>query len=296
MLQSLSSRLSPNHEQLSIVNDEIKRTDAGIYGEQYIFQLLKEQGYLVITDITVHQQQIDILVFHRSYCALFEVKNIKGQIQFTDSPRQMLRKKEDGTLQIFSSPFAQIENNLRAIQSYFNVQKIKLPLYSAVVFPFHNATFNEMNFKVPILIGKDILNYLSKLDSLEPIYSARQIKSMIKHLQEISRPFTRYPLCERYNLKAHEIMVGCRCENCNALPMVRAYASWRCPACGLETKDAHIRALQEYACLISDTITLREAMRFLVIDNRYLARRMLLQAGSTRTGRTRSTKYTLKRF
>lgn len=295
LLEALVARLPTWHEMISPLKEEIKRLEAGIIGEEFIQKILVGQPYTLISDVTLEQQQIDFIVITERSCIVLEVKNIRGKIQLTDSPRQMIRELEDGSVNIFTSPVAQLENNVRAVRHFFKKYNWDLPIYGAICFPFNTATFSPFQSNYPILVGKDLLNFLARVQKGEMRISAKQVKQLARQLRQASVPYVRDPLCVRYKIDSANLKVGCRCPDCDHVGMTRKFAEWVCVRCGKCSRDAHKAALLEYAHMISDTITVAEAMEFLGIESRHVARRLLLDAKAKQEGSTNKSIYKLSR-
>ena len=295
LLEALVARLPTWHEMISPLNEEIKRLEPGITGEEFIQKILVGQPYKLISDVILEQQQIDFIVLTERSCVVLEVKNIRGKIQLTDSPRQMLRELDDGTVNIFTSPVAQLENNIRAVHHFFKKYNWNLPIYGAICFPFNTATFSPFQSNYPVLVGKDLLNFLARVQKGEMRITAKQVKQLARQLRQASVPYVRAPLCVRYKIDSADLKVGCRCPDCGHVGMTRKFAEWVCVRCGKCSRDAHKAALFEYAHMISDTITVAEVMEFLGVESRHVARRLLLDAKAKQEGSTNKSIYKLSR-
>ena len=297
LLEALVKRLPSWHEIIVSLTEEIKRLEAGIVGEEFIYKILEGQQYVLISDVVLDQQQIDLIVLSERSCVVLEVKNIRGKIHLTDKPRQMIRETGDGTVNIFTSPVAQLENNLRAMHRFLNKQNWDIPLYGAICFPFNTATFSPFKSDYPILVGKDILNFLARAQKSEAKtdFGTKQLKQLARQIRQASVPFVRDPLCVRYKIDVADLKIGCRCVECDYVGMTRKYAEWVCVRCGASSRTAHEAALFEYAHFVSDTITVAEAMKFLGVESRNVARRLLLSTNAKRIGNTHQSKYILKK-
>ncbi len=295
LLEALVARLPTWHEMIEPITDEIKRLEAGIIGEEFIRKILDGQQYMLVPDVILDQQQIDLIVLSERSCVVLEVKNIRGKIHLTDSPRQMIREQGDGTINIFTSPVAQLENNLRAMRHFLNKHNWPLPLYGAICFPFNTATFSPFNSDYPVLVGKDILNFLARAQKGEPKIVAKQLKVLARQIRHASVGYARDPLCVRYKIDFPDLKGGCRCSACGFVGMTRKYAEWVCVRCGAYSRNAHVAALFEYAHFVSDTITVTEAMKFLGVESRHIARRLLLDAKAKQMGSTNKSIYKLKK-
>ena len=125
--------------------------------------------------------------------------------------------------------------------------------------------------------------------------TAKQVKQLARQLRQASVPYVRDPLCVRYKINVADLKVGCRCPACGHVGMTRKFAEWACVRCGKCSRDAHKAALFEYAHMVSDSITIAEAMEFLGVGNRSLARRLLISTKAKRIGNTHQSKYILRK-
>ena len=78
-----------------------------------------------------------------------------------------------------------------------------------------------------------------------------------------------------YGLDKEQILKGVHCPKCGHLKMVRKNRFWFCPLCGEKSTSAHERAIRDYFLLIKPTITTSECCKFLGIESRYVAKRLL---------------------
>ena len=289
-LLSLANRLHVQSPKYIQIQEELKRANSGEYGEHYISTLLKTiPNVHVLHNLFIHQQQIDFLILSESSCVVLEVKNIKGRLRFIQNPRQLVRLQEDGTEEIFQSPESQLEQNVAVVRTLLNQNGIELPIYYAIVFPFHNTFFDEVG-KTPIVIGKDLINFLRKLDRNTNLIDPQQVaKLFLKH----SNTWHRFPLCTYYKIPIDDILHGTQCPNCKTIPMTRLLRRWKCNDCGTTDHTAHIKALEDYRMLISETISTKQAVHFLGLRNRYEAIRILNELALEKIGNKRNTKYKL---
>jgi hypothetical protein len=96
---------------------------------------------------------------------------------------------------------------------------------------------------------------------------------------------------EAYSLTQSDIVTGVRCENCHHIPMIRVSGTWSCIICDSSSKYAHLQAVRDYFLLLSDHITNRELRRFLHLDSRNTAYKMLKSLQLKTKGGTKSVTY-----
>ena len=291
-LSTLVKRLSNNYDQYPQIQDKLKNVEVGDYGEKYVTNLLKNtfgHQLIVLSDISIGSSQADCLVITPYFCAVLEVKNVKGNITFTQQPKQMLREIE-GKTDIFQSPEAQLERLEIELSRLFQQHHIQLPIFCAIAFPFHTSIIKNESKQYPILIGQEVLNYVHLLPRPRTFTDPHKVEAII---QKQSNPWQRFPLCEYYKVDPRFIKTGVECRACGTLPMIRINRTWQCKSCGVTDRTAHVQALRDYYMLINKYITTQQAMHFLHLRNRYEAIRILKSVSIQRIGQAKSSKYEL---
>lgn len=291
-LSTLLKRLSRNYEQYPQMQDKLKNVEVGDYGEKYVANLLQntfKHQLIVLSDMAIGSSQADCLVITPYFCAVLEVKNVKGNITFTKQPKQMLREIE-GEIDIFQSPEVQLERLEIELSRLFQQNHIQLPIFSAIAFPFHTSIIENESKQYPILIGKEVLNYMHLLPRPRVFADPFQVQEVI---QKQSNPWQRFPLCEYYKVDPRFIKTGVECEACGTIPMIRINRTWKCASCGATNQTAHVQALKDYYMLFNKYITTQQAMHFLHLRNRYEAIRILKSVSIQRIGQAKSSKYEL---
>ena len=222
-LEALLARLHPTHPQFPKPEQELRRQQAGDFGEQYImnelrmlptdFQLLHN-----VTLPTVLAMQIDILIITPKGIVILEIKNIKGTVLLKNNPRQLIRTTETGEVTVFTHPEIQLEQYMQGIKHFLQQHNITIPIYGAIVFPFNNAQIQREGDGLPILMAKDLPMFIHTLPINSESISIQPITSKImKHL----KTKIPYPLCNYYNIDMNAIQTGIRCEKCLHYSMTR---------------------------------------------------------------------------
>ena len=291
-LTTLVKRLSTNCNQYPQMQDKLKNVEVGDYGEKYVTNLLKNtfgQQLIVLSDISIGSAQADCLVITAYFCAVLEVKNVKGNITFTQQPKQMLREIE-GKTDIFQSPEVQLERLEIELSRLFQQHHIQLPIFSAIAFPFHTSIIKNESKQYPVLIGKEVLNYIHLLPRPRVYADPQKVKTILRKQCKL---WQRFPLCEYYKVDPRFIKTGVECRACGTIPMIRINRTWKCASCDVTDQTAHVQALKDYYMLVNKYITTQQAMRFLHLRNRYEAIRILKSVSIQRIGQTKSSKYEL---
>lgn len=291
-LTALVKRLSTNCNQYPQMQDTLKNVEVGDYGEKYVTELLKNtfgHQLIVLSDMSIGSSQADCLVITPYFCAVLEVKNVKGNITLTQQPKQMLREIE-GKTDIFQSPEVQLERLEIELSRLFQQHHIQLPIFSAIAFPFHTSIIKNESKQYPVLIGKEVLNYIHLLPRPRVCADPQKVKTI---LQKQCKPWQRFPLCEYYKVDPRFIKTGVECRACGTIPMIRINRTWKCASCDVTDQTAHVQALKDYYMLVNKYITTQQAMHFLHLRNRYEAIRILKSVSIQRIGQTKSSKYEL---
>ena len=297
-LEALLARIHPNHPQFTKLEQELKRQQAGDFGEKYIMnelQTLPNNVRLLHNVVlpTVLAIQIDILIITPNGIILLEVKNIKGNVLLKNNPRQLIRTSETGEITIFTHPEIQLEQYMQGMKYFLQQHNISIPVYGAIVFPFNNVQIQREGEGLPILTAKDLPMYIHTLPHQTNSICVQTIASKIMKNIKIKTPF---PLCRYYNFDIHSLEPGIRCEKCRQYSIVRQKRTWLCNNCQHTCGRAHKLALREYYMLIGNTITNQQCRQFLKIDNADLAKRILKETCPTRSGSTKNRIYKLPHF
>lgn len=287
-LATLLHRLPPHDEKYVQLQQLLKNIESGDFAEQYVKTMLEQTDpqAIILTDLYLSNTQIDCLYITSTFCLVLEVKNIKGKVRITSTPRQMLREDT-----IFQSPEAQLDRIQLYLSAFLQKHSISCPLYYAISFPYHNAEISYESKKYPLLIGKDLLYYIAQLQHQQQTIPHQRIAQLIQ--EKSKKEYRPQPLCERYKIHHQLIKTGVSCPSCQHIPMQRLNRTWSCPACGVNDNKAHEQALKQYALLFGNRITNRECIQFLHLRNRQEATRILQNCCASRHGNIRNSYYTL---
>ena len=198
--------------------------------------------------------------------------------------------KSKGKKDIFQSPEVQLERLEIELRKLFQQHQIQLPIFSAIAFPFHTSIIQNESKQYPILIGKEVLNYIQLLPRSHVYTNPSEVEVI---LQKQSNPSQRFPLCKYYKVDPRFIQTGVECSTCGTMPMIRINRTWKCTNCDATDRTAHVQALKDYYMLLDKYITTQQAMHFLHLRNRYEAIRILKSVSAQRIGQSKSSKYEL---
>ncbi|MBK3495471.1 NERD domain-containing protein [Viridibacillus sp. YIM B01967] len=235
--------------------------------------------------------QIDILIITPHYIMIFEVKNIKGTIEFRQNPSQLVRTLNTGETHTFNSPESQLQEYVYQIQQLSQEIGFKIPVYGAIVFSFASSYIKEPTTKTKVLLRNEIRSFLREVKVSQRILSSEELGDLSRFLLVKHHDFNPYPLCKYYDIHPSDLKSGVECPLCDVIGMKRVYRNWFCPNCGAQNNVSHEQALRDYAILISSTITNKECRSFLNLADRNQAFRIL--TAFNKTGTYRNAKYEL---
>ncbi|WP_273851460.1 nuclease-related domain-containing protein [Guptibacillus spartinae] len=304
-LNLLLNRLPSNHLRIEEINEQIAMHQAGIAGEKSLnfpLSFLDDKRFSIYHDLRlfdgVHYFQIDTLVVTQHYLLILEVKNISGTLMFDPAFNQLIRIS-DTKEEAFPNPLTQVErqrSQLRALLQKINIPEV--PIETLIVVANRRAVLKATE-KVQFISSKVIRSeYLpTKVKLLDKQYSDERLT--VKEVRKIGRTFVKLhePLdrdvLKRFSISRGDLLIGVACPSCDRLAMLRLHGRWYCETCGTYSRDAHLRALQDYALLVSKEITNQEARRFLRMDSGDAATRLLRSLNLESTGSTKGRRYKL---
>lgn len=280
-------RLPRNFKHWNKLETEIARRYKGYIGE------IKVDGYIrshfakwctVLHDVTLKidstQIQMDSIIISPHAIYILEIKNFNNSIIFNTILDTFTR--DDGKVVTgFRHPITQAETHqLNVIQflSEHGYHYVPVHFFIAVSEPstIIKVIGEEQAIAKVVLHGEHIPK---KIMELEERYE-RESTSKLPHL-EIGEAICRvcydfdFNILGKYGVKWKDIMPGVHCPVCGYLGMERKHSNWKCRKCNSLSKKAHVKALSDYLILIKPWITNKECMRFLNINSRNLATRLL---------------------
>ena len=286
-LNLLLNRLPSNHLCIEEINEQIAMHQAGISGEKSLnfpLSFLDDKRFLIYHDLRlfdgVHYFQIDTLVVTQHYLLILEVKNISGTLMFDPAFNQLIRIS-DTKEEAFPNPLTQVErqrSQLRALLQKINIPEV--PIETLIVVANRRAVLKATE-EVQFISSKVIRNeYLpTKVKLLDKQYgeerlTVKEVRKIGRTLVKLHEPLDRDVL-KRFSISQDELIVGVACPACARLAMLRLHGRWFCERCGTYSRNAHLKALQDYALLVSREITNQEARRFLRMDSVSATSKML---------------------
>ncbi|MGX9133357.1 nuclease-related domain-containing protein [Rummeliibacillus sp. JY-2-4R] len=301
-LGNLAKRLTLSNHKREMVENEYNRIKAGDIGEKFVMQALEQlhlqYDFYVFHNLSLFIEtkiQIDILIVTKYYLIIFEVKNIKGAIEFRQNPSQLIRTLPNDEINSFNSPETQLEEYIYQLKTFVLNQGINIPIYGAIVFPFSTSFIKTTSSKTTILLKSEIKPFLRKIPIKKEYLSAREVEQLTAYLLTKNNDYNIYPLLTRYNIAREQILNGVICTNCGELGMKRSGHFWFCPKCKIKSKTAHEPAIYDYLKIVNNTITNAECREFLNLRDIYQSSRILRNMNLEKLGNYRGAKYRIPR-
>ncbi len=263
--------------------------EAGYKGEKSIeFSLNYVQGeHFILHDLRLydgqHFFQIDTLLLTAHLLLVIEVKNYAGVLTFDRRFNQLIRMK-NGIEEGFPDPIDQVDRQVELLKKWMkqNVGQY-IPIEGFVVFANERAVIKTFDKHDEIIKEK-----VARKHSLPAFIKAFAVKYPkqyveIAYLKRIALKLLdqhvelNTDLISQYDVKRSDILTGVQCPQCHTLPMKRLHGKWHCPSCSTNCRVSHHQALQDYAHLISPSISNQQAREFLHIDSRHVMKRLLKQ-------------------
>lgn len=305
-LEIILQRLVLNHSKTGDLQAELAKYSAGYRGEaslDYYFHDLDEDSYLIFHDLRLPRDkdkkyffQIDCLVVHSSFCLLLEVKNLTGDLYFDHHFDQMKRTK-NGIDETFPDPVNQVEQQKEYFKSWLirnNHPKIPLETFVVLTNPKSFITLSPRygNKAAQIIRAKHLS---SKIKSLSSTYHNHHLvkKDLAKLTSKLLKQHEQQSsdLLKVYNLHSPDIQTGVICPFCDHLPMIRKRGTWFCTSCFKKSKEAHVKAIQDYALLFDVKVKNRDLRKFLHLDSSTTMKKILKSMDIKPTGTTNSAAY-----
>jgi Nuclease-related domain len=302
--EALLRGLVDSHPKIPLIEQDLKKRKAGFNGEKavdYQLSFLTDKKYMIFNDLklplTPHHFQIDSLLFTPHYTLILEIKNISGTLTI-DSEFNQLTKNYNGTETGFLDPIMQAQRQKLFLQRFFYDHNLIIPPIEYLVVISNPNTIlkmaNRQTLQPPydkIIHAQNLIREISKLNS---IYTDEKVNK--KELRKIKKVLlnkhdtTFTSILNTYGIKEDEIQRGVYCEICSE-KMERVYGTWSCSSCKVSSKRAHEQKIDDYFLLIRPFITNKELRKFLDLESRKTAEKILNSLNLKTTGTTKGTIY-----
>jgi hypothetical protein len=300
---ALERRLILGHQKHKEVEKDLAKRRAGYWGEYFLYNYLKElpqQKYFILHDLQLKIEnvtfQIDFLLLSHFLNLIIEAKNILGTLTFDSTFKQLLRKNDDGSEDVFEDPRTQAQYHRMMLNRWLREHGIDHQPNDYLVF-FSNV--NKTNLKIlpgdksdfsRICKGRELF---LKIDGFEKTYHQKNCTEIneVGQLLLSSHSPKQIDIMDEYGLTKKDIRTGVRCPECSFIPMIYARGQFSCPACKCKTNDTLPEALQDYSHLYKPTITNSEFRDFIQISSPNIALKELRSLHLNSAGNTRNRQY-----
>ncbi|WP_391207518.1 nuclease-related domain-containing protein [Psychrobacillus sp. L4] len=295
-LHTLHKRMPRNHPKYVMIKDEYYQKLNGEIGEEVVMKVFEQlklpYKFYVFHNISLYAEslfQIDVLLITPYYAFVFEVKNIKGEIVFTD--QQLTRTLETNKTDSYENPVLQLAEYEYQLNQIFKASGITLPIHGAVVFAFATS-----NIKVPptnktLLFRRGIKPYIRNIQTNSPILNEAELDNLKEYLLKANIDFQPFPISNYYGIDPSTIQIGVECSHCGLIGMKKLPHNWFCPRCKIYQKKAHEQTIDEYFLIYKSTMSNIECQHFLQLNNKHEATRILKNSMLIKTGQSKNTKY-----
>lgn len=286
-LDAALPRLPRNFKHRNKLEAEFARRYKGYIGE------IKVDGYIhsyfaknftILHDVTLKidstEIQIDSILISPHAIYILEIKNYNDTIIFNTNLNTFTRDSGE-IVTGFRHPISQAEShkfNLMRFLSELGYHDVPVHFFVAVSEPSTviQVIGDEKAIAKMVSHGEHIPK---KIIALEQRYENAS-NSRINH-RKIGEAILEkcydfdFNILGKYGVNWSSIMPGVHCPACGHLGMERIHSNWKCKRCNRLSKAAHIKTLSDYLLLIKPWITNKECMRFLNINSRNVATRIL---------------------
>ena len=271
---------------------ELVRLQQGLLGEYYIDRSWKdmhlaEEYYLLhdfYTNVNESSHQIDTLFLCRQFILILEIKNIAGRIDFDEEKHQLIRTREDGSLNGFRNPIDQVKRHQRMLHHFVG----NLPVEYAIVFAHPKTIIGRKPSGEAIFHGSGLEFHIRKLlANYEPLISSEKLTNLKNELLD------RHMIYEpKINIDRERVLRGVLCQHCDdRVKMQYRYGKFECPRCSWRSNEALLQAMVDYRYLIGEWITNQQFRSFVGVTSTDIAKRLLKGMGFHYEGDRKQRKY-----
>ena len=297
-------RIRTDHPKISLIEEDNRRIEAGYYGEQrldFFLDYLPDKNYHIINDLRLSNgkshYQIDSLIITPTYILDADSKNMNGELEVDDDSEQLIQTYENKQ-KSYDNPLLQGQFHLRQLKEFLAQHKIpEIPLENLIMMSNQNCMIKTKpgsNARYRICRGRRLIFRIEEFSKKyqKVIFSPEMIRKLCKlllknHIEPI------FDIEKIYKIPKSELLPGVRCPDCLFLGMTYHHGSWCCPKCNCKSRDAHLKALQDYYLLYGPEITNQQLREFLRLDSIYIASKMLNKLNLPHTSANKNRVYLL---
>jgi ribosomal protein L37AE/L43A len=162
-----------------------------------------------------------------------------------------------------------------------------VPITGQVVLTNKNATLIKVTPSImkKVTFLTNLPNRIKTINAKLPnaILTEKELRKASRILNQKHTP-DQFAFMDFFKLSIKEIKTGVICPECSHSPMIRKSAKWICLKCGCKSKNTHITALKDYALLIGNSITNKQAREFLHLSSSSVTFQILQSMNLRHTG------------
>jgi hypothetical protein len=290
----LAERVDKNHVSWNAIAGELKNSLAGASGEARVLSLLErelelEEAPIIFRDLSIPNKeafaQIDLLILHKNFVCVLEIKNMRGDFYFHPDNFQFHRIV-DGRVEGMRNPEWQLHRAIKAVEKYLGV-----PVTGAVVLASRSGRVVE-GPKIHPIVSLDYLPFY--IENLAQGKNTLDTAALTAKLRALPKKGFQKDLLVRHQLSSGDLRLGVTCPVCRTVALGRKNRKWHCLRCNGFFQDAHEVTLQEYAVLFGGELPTQFAYRLLGVEDKYLLYRLLER--SALQGNERGKRWIVPRF
>jgi hypothetical protein len=260
LLEVIKRRLPLDHTVRGLIEQELNRRKAGLWGEKEVDKKLKklnQKKYYIFSDLRLPHLdtyfQIDTLILSKKFAIIIEAKNIAGTLYFDLQKHQFYRRNDDGSTKVFPDPVSQARLLKQLLSEWLIQHKLPpLPIEFLIVSCNPNSYFYISPTNHPF--AKNICSLAGvtwEIDDLDDCYEKEiitdnDIKKISKALLKSNTPLEIADILLQYKIAKSELLTGAYCPDCNFLPLYYRRGKWYCRKCDKHFKDVHHLAVKDY--------------------------------------------------
>ncbi|MCM3088679.1 NERD domain-containing protein [Bhargavaea ginsengi] len=283
-LERMLVRLPEEHPKRQAVQDELAVTKAGYQGElevdRHIRRTKLDSPVRVLTDLEIqvdeeHTIQIDTLILTTRGIWILEAKRIWGTLVYRENPRRLERRNDDGTILTMKCPMLQLETQIAAVREWLAQRDIHLPADGRVAFTYQN-TWEGLPEGAPILPAREVPFYIAREYALSESCIDEEAFERVATMLTLERfRFNPYPLCIKFDVNPNELIRGWVCPACGKKMRRESERRVSCVPCKVAVKPDYGEVILDWLLLVRPTISNLQLRKFLGIQDKHAASRVL---------------------
>lgn len=294
---ALIKRIDPMNPKFQQIQNNFMRAKSGVWGEESIDYYLSNYHHpyphLILQDVHLFANsyfQIDNLFITQFFILVIEVKNIKGNIELTQKPFDLIRTNELGEKMSLDSPEEQLEKNVLWLNDWLRNKGWTIPVKGIIVFTNMESHITVNESTCSVIKGKHLPTWIRKMEHTKEYLTVDQMNELAEEINTNHTDYKHKSILERYQLTKEEIKIGVQCPECFEFGMKKHRRHWSCSN-NHQSVDAHLKTLDDYFYIFGMSITNKECRRFLQIENVHVSKRLLTSMDLHISGKTKRREY-----